>query len=90
MLFEYDINKSVSNKQKHGLDFESIKALWEDTSLVELDVDFEGEARCVAIGTIHGKFWTAVITYRGEAIRIISARRSREKEVDIYVKKNRN
>lgn len=28
--FEYDENKSVINKNKHGIDFEEAKALWCD------------------------------------------------------------
>jgi uncharacterized DUF497 family protein len=88
MLFDYDENKSVSNKRKHGIDFEEVQVLWDDANLVELDVAYEGEPRFIVIGIIDGKNWTAVITYRGETIRIISARRSREKEVDIYGQNN--
>jgi uncharacterized DUF497 family protein len=33
---------------------------------------------------INDKPWTAIYTFRGNAIRIISVRRSREKEVDLY------
>jgi len=33
------------------------------------------------------KYWTATYTVRGHAIRIISVRRSREKEVDLYDRK---
>ncbi|MCL1890469.1 MAG: BrnT family toxin [Coriobacteriia bacterium] len=89
MIFEYDINKSMSNKQKHGIDFERAKLLWDDANFVELDVAYEGESRSVVIGAICGKCWTAVITYRGKTIRIISVRRSREREVDIYGKDNK-
>ena len=88
MIFEYDAEKSISNKQKHGIDFESAKALWDDANLVELDVAYEGEPRFVVVGAIGGKCWTAVITYRDETIRIISVRRSREKEVGIYGENN--
>ena len=84
MLFEYDDRKSISNKQKHGIDFEEAKVLWADSNAIELDVAYEGEPRYVVIGTIGDRYWTAVITYRAESIRIISVRRSREKEVDIY------
>ena len=30
MNFEYDIKKSLSNKQKYGIDFEEVKLLWND------------------------------------------------------------
>ena len=86
MPFEYDANKSISNRRKHGIDFEEAKALWDDADLIELEVAYEGEPRFVVIGIIKGKCWTAVITYRDKAVRIISVRRSRAKEVDIYDK----
>jgi len=28
--FEYDINKSLKNKDKHGIDFEEAKSLWDN------------------------------------------------------------
>jgi uncharacterized DUF497 family protein len=40
--------------------------------------------KLLVIGMISGKHWTGVITYRGEKIRIISIRRSRKEEVEIY------
>ena len=43
-----------------------------------------GEPRFLVIGMIEGKVWTGVITYRGEAVRIISVRRSRKEEVEHY------
>ena len=36
MKFEYDIKKSLSNKQKHGIDFEEAKLLWNDDKMVEI------------------------------------------------------
>ncbi|PWN54835.1 hypothetical protein DEH80_15330 [Abyssibacter profundi] len=30
------------------------------------------------------KHWSAVVTYRGDKIRIISVRRSRRQEVELY------
>jgi uncharacterized DUF497 family protein len=36
------------------------------------------------IGQIAGKHWSAVVTYRGETIRLISVRRSRAREVEAY------
>lgn len=69
---------------KHGLDFEQAKALWKDENLLEVPVLRTGEPRFLVIGMIEGKVWTGVITYRGEAVRIISVRRSRKEEVEHY------
>ena len=84
MNFEFDPKKSDSNKQKHGLDFIEARALWDDADLLEIPVQTIDEPRYLVIGTIEGKYWSGVITYRGDKIRIISVRRSRKEEVDIY------
>jgi uncharacterized protein len=82
--FEFDVNKSESNKQKHGIDFIQIQALWEDPDRVEIPAKTTDEARYLIIGKIENSIWSAVITYREDRIRIISARRSRDKENTIY------
>lgn len=82
--FEFDELKSRSNKRKHGIDFVEAQALWHDENVLELTARVSGESRYVVVGTIGGKHWTAVITYRGGAIRLISVRRSRIPEVQAY------
>lgn len=84
MEFEFDPKKSDSNKQKHGLDFHAARALWDDPDLLEIPVQTIDEPRYLVIGTIEGKHWSGVITYRGDKVRIISVRRSRKEEVEIY------
>ena len=84
MEFEFDPRKSESNKQKHGIDFREAQALWDDPDLIEIPVQTIDEPRYLVIGTIGGKLWSGVITYRGDKIRIISVRRSRKEEVEIY------
>jgi uncharacterized DUF497 family protein len=84
MEFEFDPKKSDINKAKHGIDFHEAQALWDDPDFIEIPVKTSDEPRYLAMGKISGKHWSAVITYRGEKTRIISARRSRKEEVDIY------
>ena len=84
MTFEYDENKSKSNKIKHGIDFDQAQILWQDWNRVEIPVRCEDEPRYVVIGTINGKHWSAIITYRQSRIRLISVRRSRKQEIDFY------
>ncbi len=84
MEFEFDPKKSDVNKTKHGIDFHEAQALWNDPDLIEIPVKTSDEPRYLVIGEISGKHWSAVITYRGEKIRIISSRRSRKEEVDLY------
>ncbi len=84
MEFEFDPKKSDVNKTKHGIDFHEAQALWNDPDLIEIPAKTSDEPRYLVIGEISGKHWSAVITYRGEKIRIISSRRSRKEEVDLY------
>ena len=84
MEFEYDIRKSASNQAKHGIDFDAAQALWDDPNLLEIPAKTEDEPRWMLIGKISGKHWSAVVTHRNEATRIISVRRSRKEEVALY------
>lgn len=68
-----------------GYDFYEATALWRDRDLLEVPAKtVEDENRFLIIGKIDDKHWSAVITYRGDSIRIISVRRSREKEIQYY------
>lgn len=84
MLFEWDPLKSVTNHAKHGMDFETAKGLWLDDNRVEIHVPYPDEKRFIIVARLNSKYWTAVYTMRGSIIRIISVRRSREKEVQLY------
>ena len=84
MRFEWDPIKSATNNSKHGMDFESAKDLWRDDNRVEIHVPYPDEERFIIIGKLYNKHWTAVYTMRDTKIRIISVRRSREKEVRLY------
>ncbi len=84
MEFEYDPEKSRSNKDKHGMDFEEAQKLWDDPYLLEIPARTLGEPRFLVVGRIGNKQWAAVITYRGERVRIISVRRARREEVELY------
>jgi uncharacterized DUF497 family protein len=56
-------------------------------SRVEIQTSYPVEDRWILIGKIDSTLWTAIYTLRGNAVRIISVRRSREKEVDLYEEK---
>jgi uncharacterized DUF497 family protein len=84
MAFEYDSIKSQTNLEKHGIDFEKAQAIWDDPDYLEIPAKTLDETRWLVIGKIGKKCWSAVITYRGENTRIISIRRSRNEEVELY------
>ena len=84
-MFEFDPAKSAANQTKHGIDFHDAQALWDDNDLIALgQVGYDGETRHFFVGTIGSTRWTAIVTYRGERIRIISVRRARRSEEMAY------
>ena len=87
MDFEYDLDKSAANLAKHGIDFILAQELWLDPDLLELEAKTIDEPRYMVIGRIKRKHWSAVFTYRDAKIRIISVRRSRQKEIELYESK---
>jgi uncharacterized DUF497 family protein len=84
MEFEFDPAKSASNLEKHGIDFDTIQAIWQDMMRVEIPARTTDEPRWLVVGQMDGKHWSVVVTYRGSQVRIISARRSRKEEVALY------
>jgi uncharacterized DUF497 family protein len=84
MEFEFDSKKSAVNKEKHGIDFLEAQKLWGDPDVLQIPVKTSDEPRFLVIGKISETYWSGVITYRGEKIRIISVRRARKEEVALY------
>ncbi len=84
MEFEYDPTKSALNLSKHGIDFDQAQVLWDDPMLLEVPANTDGEPRFLSIGKIKGRYWAAIWTPRGDAIRIISVRRARKEEIRYY------
>jgi len=82
--FEFDDDKSKANLEKHGIDFQAAQELWKDPDLLEIQAKSSDEHRFLVIGLIGTKHWSAVVTYRNERIRLISVRRARKKEVELY------
>ncbi|WP_067583932.1 BrnT family toxin [Endozoicomonas ascidiicola] len=83
-MFEYDLTKSLSNQEKHGIDFTQAQSLWEDENREVIKAMTSEEPRFLLIAKYTGKHWTAVFTPRNDKIRIISVRRSRPKEIAAY------
>ncbi|KAF0144257.1 MAG: hypothetical protein FD156_1942 [Nitrospirae bacterium] len=86
MKFEWDGAKSKANREKHGIDFETARELWLDEDRIEIEAPHPVEKRNIVIAKLQGRLWTAVYTIRSNTIRIISVRRSREKEEKLYGK----
>jgi uncharacterized DUF497 family protein len=82
--FQYDSEKSLANLKKHGIDFEQAQLLWEDPDLVVIAARSDDEPRYLVIARLHDQHWSAIATDRGDEIRIISVRRSRSAEIELY------
>ena len=82
--FEFDPDKSESNRAKHGIDFDVAQALWRDPDMLEIPAKTSDQPRYLVVGRIRGQHWSAVICYRGGDVRSISVRRARTEEVALY------
>lgn len=86
IYFEWDDRKAVANLAKHGVSFEMAKEVFHDPDAVDFEdrtMDY-GELRRRIIGVGAGVFLMVAYTERGEAIRIISARRATKAERRFY------
>jgi uncharacterized protein len=87
MRFDWDENKAVSNRSKHGVSFEEAKTVFDDP----LYVDFydpnhsEEEDRYLIVGeSSQRRLLIASYTERGNLIRLISAREVTRTERKVY------
>lgn len=84
MKFEFNEKKSLANKEKHGIDFIEAQSLWLDEDRIIIPGISIDEERFILIGRIGKKHWLSIYTERKTKIRIISVRRSRKEEVELY------
>ena len=84
MNFEFDTSKSKANLEKHGIDFVEAQHLLEDEDRLEITARTEDEPRYVLVAALGQKLWSAFFTYRKGSIRLISVRRSRKEERELY------
>lgn len=83
LQFEWDPGKARTNAEKHGITFDEASTAFEDALSVTIPdpLHSEDEERFVLIGYSHrGRLLVVVHTYRGDRIRIISARRAARRE----------
>jgi uncharacterized protein len=81
--FEWDERKNEINKDKHGIDFDEATEVFYEP-LVLHQSDRNDEERWIATGYSNNRLITVVFAWRGDAIRIISARRARKNEERAY------
>jgi hypothetical protein len=85
MSFQWDTNKAASNKRKHGVEFADAVAVLEDEAAITIEDDFPDEERFITIGMdAFARVLVVVYTWRGDDIRIISARKAARREREQY------
>ena len=88
MIFEWDENKNRTNLQKHGICFEDAARIFEGPTRIFEGPTLEtiddrrdyGETRIAAMGVVNDVILYVVYTMRGDARRLISARRANARE----------
>jgi len=84
-MFEYDPDKSKLNERKHGISFQSARRLWKDANRVEIPARWVDEERFLLLAMHENDLWAAIYTNRKGKIRIISLRKARDYEKEIYL-----
>ena len=80
MEFEWDEAKRQVNLAKHGVEFLDAAALFDGRPVVTVVGRHPDEPRFLTTGELDGRFYPAVWTWRGDAVRLRSARRARDAE----------
>ena len=79
--FEWDPQKAAANRKKHGVDFADAVAVFADEIALTILDDSSEEARFVTLGSdTLNRVLVVVYTWRGERIRIVSARKATRPE----------
>lgn len=81
MEFEWDARKAAGNLKKHGVDFTDAATVLYDDLAVTIPDEHQSEERFVTVGMdARGRILVVVYSWRGESIRIISARKASRSE----------
>ena len=81
MTFEWDPGKADANRRKHGVDFADAVGVFEDPYALSRPDPFPAEERVATLGRdLLDRLIVVVWTWRGEGIRLISARRATPRE----------
>ena len=87
MLLEWDARKARDNLSKHGVDFHEAGTVWDDplaTTFPDPEHSIEGPRFTTIGASVSGRILVVAHTDRGEAVRLISARRATPRERKFY------
>lgn len=85
MRYQWDKDKAATNLSKHGIDFaDAVSVFSDDLAITTQDKRFD-EERFITIGMdVFGRVLILVYTFRGNQIRVISARKATRPERKQY------
>lgn len=84
-VVEWDRDKAATNRSKHGVDFADAATVLSDEFALTRSDDASDERRFVTLGLdALGRLLVVVFTWRGDEIRLISARRATASERKQY------
>ena len=84
MEYEWDPAKAAANRRKHGVDFSDAVGVFEDPLALTIPDDYPAEDRSITIGDFLDRTLVVVYSWRGEVIRLISAREATPRERRAY------
>jgi uncharacterized DUF497 family protein len=89
MNYQWDPAKAEANVKKHGVEFaDAVGVLADPTAITIEDPQAEGEQRFLSMGMdVLGRIIVVAYTYRGDEVRLISARKASKKELRVYEKR---
>ena len=82
-MFEWDESKRLKVIEKHGIDLIRTALIFEVHHIL-VSAKSDVEQRYKAVGPLDGKLIAVIFTYRGDTIRLITARRARQDESRAY------
>ena len=81
MSFVWDPNKAIANIEKHGIDFADAATVFDDFNAVTInDPDYDEQRFITIAKDAFGRILVVAYTWRGDIIRIISARKATKRE----------
>ncbi len=83
--FQWDRRKAAANLEKHGVDFADAVGVFFDDWALTIDDESSAEERFITVDAdILNRILVVAYTWRGDAIRIISARKASARERKQY------
>jgi uncharacterized DUF497 family protein len=81
MAFEWDHDKAEANRRKHGVDFADAVGVFDDPRAITMADPYPDEERFDSLGLdFLGRVLVIIWTWRGDDVRMISARAATRRE----------